>query len=70
MNTCFRYEKELDLPQLPEMTFASNMLKLSHAKGFSMEFNALDALKLVDSKNDTMKVAVAEDWQESRLVEQ
>lgn len=62
-----KYEKELELPQIPEMTFASNKLKLSHSKGFSIEFNALDALKLVDSKNDLMKVAVAEEWSESRL---
>ncbi|KAF8763522.1 TIP41-like protein [Argiope bruennichi] len=61
------YEKELELPQLPEMLFASNSLKLEHDNGFGIEFNALDALKLVDSKNDVMKVAVAEAWQESRV---
>lgn len=65
---CYRYEKELELPQLPEMTFASNLLRLNHDKGFSIEFNPLDALKLVESKQDLMKVAVAEEWQESRLV--
>ncbi|GFV39767.1 TIP41-like protein [Trichonephila clavipes] len=59
------YEKELELPQLPEMTFASNCIRLEHDKGFGIEFNALDALKLVDSKNDVMKVAIAEAWQES-----
>ncbi|GFU26789.1 TIP41-like protein [Nephila pilipes] len=62
-----QYEKELELPQLPEMTFASNCIRLEHDKGFGIEFNALDALKLVDSKNDVMKVAVAEAWQESRM---
>ncbi|GFQ64062.1 TIP41-like protein, partial [Trichonephila clavata] len=59
------YEKELELPQLPEMTFACNRIRLEHDKGFGIEFNALDALKLVDSKNDVMKVAIAEAWQES-----
>ncbi|GBM18369.1 TIP41-like protein [Araneus ventricosus] len=49
------------------MLFASNSLKLEHDNGFGIEFNALDALKLVDSKNDVMKVAVAEAWQESRM---
>ncbi|GFY37804.1 TIP41-like protein [Trichonephila inaurata madagascariensis] len=61
------FEKELKLPQLPEMTFASNCVRLEHDKGFGIEFNALDALKFVDSKNDVMKVAIAEAWQESRL---
>lgn len=61
------YEKELKLPQLPEMTFASNCIRLEHDKGFGIEFNALEALKLVDSKNDVMKVAIAEAWQESRM---
>ncbi|XP_071034772.1 TIP41-like protein [Parasteatoda tepidariorum] len=61
------YEKELDLPQLPEMTFAGNLLHVEHSKELGIEFNALSALQLVDSKFDSMKVAVAEAWQESRL---
>ncbi|GIY65213.1 TIP41-like protein [Caerostris darwini] len=61
------YEKELELPQLPEMTFPTNSIRLEHENGFGIEFNALEALKLVDSKNDVMKVAISEAWQESRL---
>ncbi|XP_054710061.1 TIP41-like protein [Uloborus diversus] len=62
-----KFEKELELPQVPEMTFANNVLRLEHDNGFAIEFNALDALKMVDSKNDSLKVAVAEAWAESRM---
>lgn len=62
-----QYNKELDLPQLPEMSFASNALIIEHSDGFGIAFNALDALRLVDNKNDLMKVAIAEAWQEARM---
>ena len=48
------------------MLFGDNILKIDHAAGFGIQFNALDALKLVDNKHDLMKVAVAEEWQNKR----
>jgi len=57
---------ELELPSLPEMVFGDNILHIEHAAGFGIQFNALDALKLVDNKHDLMKVAVAEEWQSKR----
>ena len=62
----FRFEGELELPQVPEMIFADNVLRLQHAAGFGVEFNALEALKLVDAHNDPLKVAVAQAWKEAR----
>lgn len=62
----FRFEKELELPQLPEMVFAGNSLRLKHKGGFGIHFNALDALKLVDAHNDPLKVAAAKVWREAR----
>lgn len=58
--------KALDIPQIPEMTFGDNCICLSHSNGFAIEFKAIDALKLVDNKNDLVKVAVAREWIESR----
>ena len=48
------------------MVFGENILQINHAAGFGIQFNALDALKLVDNKRDLMKVAVAEEWQSKR----
>ena len=62
----FRYDSELKLPQLPEMIFGDNSLRLEHNDGFGLEFNALDALKGVDAEHDLMKVAVADAWKEAR----
>ena len=61
-----RISSELELPSLPEMVFGENVLQIEHAAGFGIQFNALDALKLVDNKHDLMKVAVAEEWQSKR----
>ncbi|RNA38880.1 TIP41 [Brachionus plicatilis] len=61
-----RYENEIKLPHLPDMLFADNYLRLTHKSGFGIEFNALDALKLVDPSADLIKVSVAKEWQESR----
>lgn len=61
-----KYENEIRLPHLPDMLFADNFLRLSHKNGFGIEFNALDALKLVDPSADLIKVSVAKEWQESR----
>lgn len=63
----YRYEATLEpLPAIPEMTFDKNVLRIQHEEGFGLEFNALDALKMVDAKTDLMKVAVAEAWKNSR----
>ena len=62
----YRYEKELELPQLPEMVFGDNVLRVEHASGCGVELNALDALRKVDPHHDHMKVAAANEWQEAR----
>ena len=61
-----RISAELELPSLPEMVFGDNNLQIDHGAGFGIQFNAIDALKLVDNKHDLMKVAVAEEWQSKR----
>ena len=48
------------------MVFGDNVLRVEHASGCSVEFNALDALRKVDAHHDKMKVAAAEEWQEAR----
>ena len=48
------------------MLFAENVLRLKHKNGFGIEFNAYDALKLVDPNADLIKVSVAKEWKESR----
>lgn len=58
----------MQLPQLPEMVFAENLLRLQHKDGYGIEFNALDALKRVDSKNDPLQVAVSDAWKNARYV--
>lgn len=58
---------ELDIPQIPEMVFGKNLLEISHEKGFSIGFKSVDALKFVDNKHDLIKVAIADQWRESRV---
>ena len=60
------FEQDLHLPNLPDMIFADNLLRLEHDLGFGIEFNALEALKRVDSQHDLMQVAVAREWQRAR----
>lgn len=62
-----KYEKDINLPHLPDMLFADNFLRLKHKQGFGIEFNAYDSLKLVDPKADLIKVSVAKEWKESRV---
>lgn len=62
----YRLISDLGLPQLPEMTFGNNKLVITHLNGFGIEFNAIDALRLVDTKNDLMKVSMAKEWKDSR----
>lgn len=68
-----KYKAELsDLPQWPEMIFPENTLQIqlidseNTATPCFIEFNALDALKVVDSKHPDVKVASSHEWQESR----
>ncbi|XP_075433118.1 TIP41-like protein isoform X1 [Ascaphus truei] len=58
--------EEMHMPSLPEMMFGDNFLRIQHASGFGIEFNAKDALKRVNNYQGAVKVACAEEWQESR----
>ncbi|XP_018115916.1 TIP41-like protein isoform X2 [Xenopus laevis] len=58
--------EEMSMPCLPEMMFGDNVLRIQHTSGFGIEFNAKDALKVVKNKQGAVKVACAEEWQESR----
>lgn len=60
------YNKTLKLPHLPEMVFPNNILTLIHPAGGKIEFNTLDALKLVSNGRLPIQVACAEAWKESR----
>nr|CAG4649414.1 EOG090X07SL [Scapholeberis mucronata] len=57
---------ELSIPHLPDMVFPDNVLRIELPSGAGIEFNSLDALKLVNDKEDLVKVAVAEAWKEAR----
>lgn len=61
-----RLAEEMNMPSLPEMLFGDNVLRIQHKDGYGIEFNAIDALKRVSSMEDTVKVACAQEWQESR----
>ncbi|XP_052521360.1 LOW QUALITY PROTEIN: TIP41-like protein [Tympanuchus pallidicinctus] len=61
-----RLAEELQMPSLPEMMFGDNILRIQHERGFGIEFNATDALKCVNNCQGMIKVACAEEWQESR----
>ncbi|XP_040516124.1 TIP41-like protein isoform X1 [Gallus gallus] len=61
-----RLAEELHMPSLPEMMFGDNILRIQHEHGFGIEFNATDALKCVNNCQGMIKVACAEEWQESR----
>lgn len=54
------------MPCLPEMLFGDNVLCIQHTDGYGIEFKAVDALKRVNNMDDTVKVACAQEWQESR----
>ncbi|XP_034245870.1 TIP41-like protein [Thrips palmi] len=60
------YNRKLDLPHIPEMVFPENLLRLEHESGLGIEFNALDALRRVDSGKMTVEIACAEEWKASR----
>ncbi|KAK8723536.1 hypothetical protein OTU49_011767, partial [Cherax quadricarinatus] len=64
-NLC-RYERLLTLPSLPDMVFANNSLRIEHKCGGSITFSALDALRCVNDREDTLQVAHAQVWKEAR----
>ncbi|KAM3836850.1 TIP41-like protein isoform 1-T1 [Vipera latastei] len=61
-----RLAEELHMPCVPEMMFGDNILRIQHELLFGIEFNATDALKCVNNSQGMVKVACAEEWQESR----
>lgn len=61
-----RLAEELHMPCVPEMMFGDNILRIQHECLFGIEFNATDALKCVNNSQGMLKVACAEEWQESR----
>lgn len=61
------YNAQLTIPDRPEMTFDKNILTLTHDKsGCKIELNALDALKMVNDKQDVIKVAYSKEWLSKR----
>ena len=52
----------------PEMIFGDNFTRIEHApSGWSIEFNAFDALDRVDKTGDSMlKVSYSKEWQQNR----
>lgn len=64
---CF-YNKTLkDLPQLPEMIFPRNRLVIMHRPTLAaIDFNPIEALKLVDAKRDWVKVKCTQEWSDAR----
>lgn len=63
---CCRLADEMNMPSLPEMLFGDNVLRIQHSDGYGIEFNATDALRRVNNMDDVVKVACAQEWQESR----
>ncbi|MBN3297959.1 TIPRL protein, partial [Amia calva] len=61
-----RLAEEMHMPSLPEMLFGDNVLRIQHTDSFGIEFNAIDALRCVNNLQDSVKVACAQEWQESR----
>ncbi|GLH01510.1 TIP41-like protein [Gryllus bimaculatus] len=60
------YNRELQLPHMPDMVFPQNSLVLRHKTGCGIQFNALEALKRVCNGKQNLKVACADEWLESR----
>ncbi|KAF2886678.1 hypothetical protein ILUMI_19496 [Ignelater luminosus] len=60
------YTNTLQLPHLPEMVFPNNIMQLVHSSGVQIEFNALEALKLVSNGKLDIKVSCSDSWKESR----
>lgn len=60
------YNYAVDLPHLPDMVFHKNILVISHKSGAKLEFNPMDALKMVRNEKLDLKVACSDEWKESR----
>lgn len=65
-------EKKLRIP-IPEMIFGNNLIAIKYdgqsGEMWKIEFNAVDALDLVDKTDKQMlKVAYSGDWSRSRYV--
>lgn len=60
------YIYALEMPHLPDMVFHKNKLLLVHSDGATIEFNPLEALKLVENGKQGVQVACAQEWKESR----
>lgn len=55
------------LGTLPEMIFGNNFIKIENVKhNWQIEFNALDALKLVSLEDTGIRVSYSKDWIESK----
>lgn len=65
-NICKYYLSLPQLHSLPDMLFKDNVFKLEHYSGVGIEFNPLDALRLVKETKDPLQVAVAGGWQSAR----
>lgn len=52
----------------PEMIFGDNFARIEHpSSGWSIDFNAFDALDRVDKTGDSMlKVSYSKEWQQNR----
>ena len=51
------------------MVFAESNLRVVHESGCGLEFNSLDALRLVDAHSGpTDQVAAAKEWMGARLI--
>ena len=50
------------------MVFPLSALQLQHVGGARVEFLALEALRLVDTSHDLLKVAVAHEWSKAQWV--
>jgi len=61
-----RWSEELKMRVLPEMIFGHNFLRLDHQSGFSISFNAFDALAQVDNTAELPKVSYADHWLQSK----
>lgn len=60
------YNFSLELPHLPDMVFHKNILTICHKGGAKLEFNPMDALKLVRNEKLDLKVACSDEWKGSR----
>ncbi|XP_055370997.1 TIP41-like protein isoform X2 [Condylostylus longicornis] len=60
------YRNSLELPHLPDMVFHKNKMSLIHKSGAELYFTPLEALKLVENGKQSIQVACADEWKESR----